>query len=256
MSGERTSSFTPPEPPYRSTCATHEGAVRRLNRDKTLERDEIGLWAVIDAMGGDSSPGIGSAAVTQALARVERFESHYAGRRSVRAVLTDVNERLFMRASEERLLGVGASAVVLLNRLDQYACMWVGNARAYLFRAGVLQRITSDHMLAGLPMQAFEEGWNPVLTRAIGAQPKLDIDAVGGDLMPGDRFLLCSDGLTILTDEELAELMAITGPAGAINAMIERALAAGAPDNVTALIVDVVSTAPPASGAGGLLQRR
>ncbi len=238
MTAMRSPTPVPTERTCRSASVTHAGTVRRLNRDKLVERCDAGLWAVADAMGSDNTPGAGSAAIAHALSRIEGFDSQYAGRRAVRATLADVNDKLFQRARDERLGNVGTSAVVLLIQEDLYACLWAGNCRAYLFRAGALRQITSDHCLDPPRTDQSPAGRLPLLTRAVGSQPRLDIDAVGGEVATGDRFLLCSDGATVLEDAALEEIMAVESPAKALGEFLEKALAAGASDNVTAVIVD------------------
>lgn len=238
MTAARSQTPSPAERIYRSVSVTHAGAVRRLNRDRMIERSDAGLWAVADAMGSDNTPGVGSAAIAQALAKIEEFDSQYAGRRAVRTTLADVNGKLFQRARDERLGNVGASAVVLLIQEDQYACLWAGNCRAYLFRGGRLCRITHDHCFEEARPHGSAAGREPLLTRSIGSQPKLEIDAVGGGVTPGDRYLLCSDGAAILEDALLEEILSISSPAKALSEFVERALAAGASDNLTAVLVD------------------
>lgn len=239
MTAARSASARQEERICRSASVSHPGAVRRLNRDRLTERSDAGLWAVADAMGSDNTPGVGSAAIAQAIAKIADFETQYEGRRAVRATLADVNERLFQRARDERLGNVGSSTVVLLIREDQYACLWVGNCRAYHFRGGALRRITSDHSLDAPCSESGSPGRLPLLTRAVGSQPRLDIDAVGGEVASGDRFLLCSDGATVLDDGALEQVLAVPSPGKALEDLLEKALAAGASDNVTAMIVDV-----------------
>lgn len=229
------------EPVWRSTSVTHVGAVRHLNRDSIIERNETGLWAIADAMGGDNTPGAGSAAIARSLARIEPFESQYAGRRAVRTAMSEVNTQLFQRAKEERLCNIGASAIALLIRDGQYACLWVGNCRAYLLRGGSLRQISSDHCIDEPRADRTASGYRPILTRSIGSAPKLDMDAVGGDVVAGDRFLLCSDGLRILEDGELEQFMCSGPTSKALAGMLERALEIGASDNVSVAIVECPS---------------
>ena len=142
---------------------------------------------------------------------------------------------------------VASTVVVMLARGDHFACLWAGDSRAYLLRGGVLRQITRDHSLvqelleAGAigPDEATNHPRGNVITRAVGAElDEFVLDKVSDRLVPGDRFLLCSDGLCkTLPDDELATLL------GAIDgvppqALIDAALAANVSDNVTAVAVE------------------
>jgi protein phosphatase len=233
---------------FRSSSLTHAGCVRKLNRDAILERSKVGLWAVADGMGGDQSSGIGSAAVVRALAQLDSFESSFNARRAVRAALTKVNLQLLTRALEERLENVGASVVALLARDDTYACLWTGSSRGYVFRSGKLARLSRDHTRAQELVdagqlthdQAAQQPDLQQATRAIGASTRLDIEATNGDLRTGDRFLLCSDGLGVVAEPDIALALALASSQQAASKLIEAALEAGAPDNVSVIIVDAM----------------
>ncbi len=227
------------EPCYVSFSITHAGSMRRINRDEVVERSDIGLWAVADSMGGDNTPGIGSATIARTLARLAVFDSPYTGRRLVRSVLADVNVRLFERAKEERLGNVGASTVVLLIQDGMYACLWAGNCRAYLLRDGELRQISQDHCVEESRASRSTAGYKAVLTRAIGSQPTLEIDAVGGEIRKGDRFLLCSDGALATEDVLFQQLVAADNTLKALTEFLESVLQAGARDNLSAVVVRV-----------------
>ena len=234
---------------FRSSSLTHAGCVRKLNRDAILERSKIGLWALADGMGGDQSSGIGAAAVVRALAQLDSFDSAFSARRAVRAALAKANLQLLTRALEERLENVGASVVTLLARDDSYACLWTGTSRGYVFRSGKLMRLSRDHTCAQELVDAgqltMEEAvQQPDLqkaTRAIGARSHLEIEATNGELRPGDRFLLCSDGLNVVAEPDIALALALASAQQASSRLIEAALEAGAPDNVSVIIVDAIA---------------
>jgi protein phosphatase/serine/threonine-protein phosphatase Stp1 len=143
---------------------------------------------------------------------------------------------------------VASTVVVMLARGDHFACLWAGDSRAYLLRGGLLRQITRDHSLvqelleAGAigPDEAINHPRGTVITRAVGAEiEEVLLDKVSDRLLPGDRFLLCSDGLCkTLPESELASLLAAidgTPP----QAVIDAALALDASDNVTAVMVEV-----------------
>jgi len=142
---------------------------------------------------------------------------------------------------------VASTVVVMLARGDHFACLWAGDSRAYLLRDGMLRQITRDHSLvqelleAGAigPDEVMNHPRGNVITRAVGAElDQFMLDKVSDRLVPGDRFLLCSDGLCkTLSEHELAHLL------GAIDgvppqALVDAALAAKVSDNVTAVTVE------------------
>jgi protein phosphatase/serine/threonine-protein phosphatase Stp1 len=141
---------------------------------------------------------------------------------------------------------IASTLVVLLIRSGHFAALWAGDSRIYLLRAGVLSQITRDHSLvqalldegAITPQQALVHPQANVITRAIGApDDDGELDKTIGLAKPGDIFLLCSDGLTkVLDDPMIAGLMVSAEPA---QALIQAALAGGARDNVTAVVVGV-----------------
>jgi len=142
---------------------------------------------------------------------------------------------------------VASTVVVMLARGEHFACLWAGDSRAYLLRSGALRQITRDHSLvqelleAGAigPDEVMNHPRGNVITRAVGAElDEFALDKVSDRLLPGDRFLLCSDGLCkTLPEGELASLLGqINGAAP--QALIDAALAANVSDNVTAVTVE------------------
>jgi protein phosphatase/serine/threonine-protein phosphatase Stp1 len=136
---------------------------------------------------------------------------------------------------------IASTVVTLLARGEHFACLWAGDSRAYLLRNGALQRLTRDHSLVqelidqGALSEAEADGHPQanVITRAVGAAGALELDKVSGRMVPGDRFLLCSDGLVrTLTEPEIAAGLAAEDAAeGLVRLAVER----GARDNVTAV---------------------
>ena len=143
---------------------------------------------------------------------------------------------------------VASTVVVMLARGDHFACLWAGDSRAYLLREGMLRQITRDHSLvqelleAGAigPEDVMNHPRGNVITRAVGAEVEsVALDKVSDRLVPGDRFLLCSDGLCkTLPERRNGEtcLRAIDGTPP--QALVDAALAANVSDNVTAVAVE------------------
>ena len=228
-----------------SVAATHPGLVRRVNEDRHCERTADGLWVVADGMGGHAFGDWAANAVVQALDSVAVPPDFDAAVQAVADGIHSANRRIWAEA-QRRGQQMGSTVVVLLVQGDRFAALWVGDSRAYLLRDAMLVPLTRDHSQVqemvdrGLiaPEEAVNHPRGHVLARAIGVGARIAVDVVADTVEAGDRFLLCSDGLSgQVPDAGLATIMAAPGQSVAIEALIARALAAGAPDNVTAILV-------------------
>jgi serine/threonine protein phosphatase PrpC len=231
---------------FLSIGQTHIGCVRTLNEDAFLNCPEKGLWAVADGMGGHDGGELASARVVEALERVGICANAYALRSSATAALRQANDDLVARGFQQFGGAIGSTVATLLAYRGHYACIWVGDSRIYLYRAGQLRLLTRDHscvqeMVDAGVIRAEEARGHPksnVITRAIGARASVELDAVYGDIRDGDRFLLCSDGLnSVVHEREIAEELNRAPAERAADRLITRALARGATDNVTVVIV-------------------
>ena len=223
---------------------SHPGTVRTRNEDAFVDRSDIGLWAVADGAGGHDAGDVASAAAVAALAAIPAGLSAAEVLAQVRLRLDAVHAELQRRAANSANGAIAATTVVvLMARGDHFACLWAGDSRAYLLRDGAMSQVTHDHSLvqemveSGMLAPAEAEGHPQanVITRAVGSQDALELDKVTGRLQPGDTLLLCTDGLfKALPESEIAQmLVAGNGP----EQLLERAIKAGARDNVTALVV-------------------
>lgn len=228
-------------------ASSHPGLVRRVNEDRWCARDEAGLWAVADGMGGHAHGDWAANAVVQALGSAALASGFEAATQGVADAIHSANRRVWAEA-QRRGQQMGSTVVALLVRDDRFAVLWVGDSRVYLLRGGRLYALTRDHSQVqemvdrGLITLAEARGHprGHVLARAIGVGARLSVDVVADQLEPGDLFLLCSDGLTgVLDDDALLRIVAGQERGAALDALIARTLDAGAPDNVTAVLVGV-----------------
>ena len=233
---------------FQSRAATHAGTANRLNEDGYVNRPDLGLWAVADGAGGHESGELASAKVADLLQTID-------GGLSAGEMLVQVRSRLEEAHSHLRELAsargpgviVATTVVVLLARDDHFACLWAGDSRAYLLRRHALTRITRDHTLVQAMVEdgeisEAESVGHPqanVVTNAIGADiDLLDLEKRTGQLVSGDRLLLCSDGLfKAVSEGQVAELLSGDGDSGA-ERLIEAALANRASDNVTVVTIE------------------
>ena len=231
---------------FRSHGLTHAGLVRARNEDAFLDRPEAGLWAVADGMGGHEAGDYASARVIGRLTQFRPFADLEEYTDEVRRALSHVDVHLRARAKAIGPQTVIASTVAcLLVYGEEFAAVWVGDSRVYQWRDGELAQLSTDHSRvqelvdAGLlaPEAASSHPEMHIVTRAIGTG-RLHFGTRVGTVRPGDRFLLCSDGLsTMVGDAEIAGALAAAAPREAAEILLALVLARGAPDNVTIVVV-------------------
>ena len=223
----------------RSAAASDVGLTRKVNQDAFIERTEVGLWAVADGLGGHRDGEIASHMVCDSLAELVPDPTFEGAIESARRQLQGVNDYLLRASPHAALADRSASTVaLLLIRGSNCAVLWAGDSRVYRCRAGKLERMTQDHS-AGDGAET-----TSAITRAVGVEDRLVLDLRREKVAPGDRFLLCSDGLTRTVPEpEIEALMNSKDIDEAVRGLIGATLTAGAPDNVTVLIAEAYTYA-------------
>jgi len=226
---------------------TDKGRVRDGNEDGFVVRDDIGLFAVADGMGGHVGGEVASATALEAL------RAAVLSGRPIREAITEANDAVIERAAaDESLRGMGTTMTAgTLAAGDTFLVGHVGDSRAYLLRDGELAQVTEDHSLVEemvrggelTPEQAEVHPRRSIVTRALGIEPGVQVDVYTVELHEGDRVLLCSDGLTgmVRADDIAGILQREPDPQKAANQLIEAANAAGGEDNITALVVDAIA---------------
>ncbi len=201
-----------------------------------LDAPEIGLWAVADGMGGHVG---GGAAATEAIRALCGLAE---------PVTLDAIEFSLAKA-HEAVRGAGDERGTTIAGLtiagDGFTAFWIGDSRVYRLRAGVFEQVTRDHSLVqdlvdgGLlsPDQAAHHPHANIITRAIGIETWSLPDTVSGNALSGDRFLICSDGLSGLVEGDAIARLLDQEPAIAVDTLIAAALDAGGTDNVTVVVI-------------------
>lgn len=224
-------------PRFRSAAASDVGRVREINQDSFLERTDVGIWVVADGLGGHSHGEVASRMVCDALADMVPDSSFEDLVDAARQRVSEVNEHL-VRAAMRPVNAVqsGSTVVALLARGTRYAVLWAGDSRAYRWREGRLEQLTKDHSLAEADGNGAD---SHAITRAVGGEATLELDVHRDRVHRGDRFLLCSDGLTrTVSHEQLERWLAHDDIQRAVESLITAALETGGPDNVTAVVVE------------------
>ena len=234
------------------------GLVRASNQDAFVAIDRVGLWAVADGMGGHIGGGIAAqTAIASVKAQAELLadplhQGHQAPAEFLTTVILQAHHAILGRAHlESQLKDMGTTIVMLLILPTPTPTAYVahlGDSRAYRFRSGTLAALTRDHSLMekylerGIltPESARTHPERHVLTRALGMSSPVKPDIASYPLEPHDLFLLCSDGLTkMLEDNDIREmcLHANGDPILACDSLIAESLARGGKDNVTVVAI-------------------
>lgn len=237
---------------YESAIGSHVGMVRSNNQDSGFAGDY--LFLVADGMGGHAGGDVASAIAAKSMADydVPPTGSPEATTNTLRSAILDTNAKLRSTVKERpELAGMGTTFTGFITVGDQLALAHIGDSRLYLLRDGELRQITKDHtfvqrLVDSGKITEDEAKIHPrrsVLMRVLGdveASPQVDTEVL--DTRPGDVWLLCSDGLCGYVEDSDVEkiLRRRTSLQGAVDALIDKSLAHGAPDNVTVVLVETV----------------
>jgi protein phosphatase len=231
--------------------ATDVGRVRQINEDRFLIRDDLGLYAVADGVGGHQAGEVASQTSMETL-EGSFLEPTTEGLVEAIKAANEAVWQLAQSAAEKRGMGTTLTALALVREDDEehLAVANVGDSRVYLFQRGDLVQVSEDHSLVGeleregrlTRAEALVHPQRSIITRALGMEPEIEVDT--WQLLPyqGDRLLLCSDGLTneVPDDRIASTLRRIGDPEEAANDLVRQARAHGGNDNITVVIVDVV----------------
>ena len=239
--------------PGRASALTDTGR-RRPQTEDTFVCDPP-LFAVADGVGGAQAGEIASRLAAAALE--ERLPSAL-GEDTLSSLLHEANERIYNHAvADPAAAGMGTVVTALLvdESAGTIAIGHVGDSRAYRLREGELEQLTPDHSLVGELLrsgrlsaeEAEQHPHRSVITRAVGTEPIVEVETMTVAAVPGDIYLICSDGLTdIVRDGEIAELIARSDgdPDTAAEALVAAANRAGGIDNITVVLFEIVEGEP------------
>ena len=235
---------------WSSAGRTDTGKVRARNEDAFLDQPQQGLWVVADGMGGHQAGDLASRLIVESLAELPAGLDFEDRLDALRDCLHRLNRHLSLGLTltgETPDLLVGSTVVALLAEGSRVACVWAGDSRCYLLRGRQLFQLSRDHSL--LQQLVEERGMSPdeaarqpgahALTRAIGAAEELQLDILELESLPGDVFLLCSDGLYQDLDHDLLTAALLRpSPQLALQRMFELALLGPARDNLSGVVIN------------------
>ncbi len=243
-----------------SAAGSHVGKVRANNQDSGYAGEH--LFVVADGMGGHAGGDVASALTIQSIAHVDQaFETAADAVEALRSALLEANHELAETVFEHpELAGMGTTVSGIVRVGDRLAVAHIGDSRIYRWRAGSLTQITKDHtfvqrLVDSGRITAEEAAVHPrrsVLMRVLGdvdLTPEIDVEVL--DTRPGDRWLMCSDGLSgYVSEARMGEVLDEHADASAaIDALIHESLDNGAPDNVTVVIVGVDDSLSSSAGS-------
>jgi len=233
----------------KSVALSHVGKVRANNQDSGYCGEH--LFIVADGMGGHSAGELASAATVAAVVAACASSTQVDELLPLLsdAVITSGEYIADVVSGNRELTGMGTTLTAIAMREDRIAMAHVGDSRAYLMRDGELVQISRDHtyvqsLVDSGEITSAEAAVHPrrnLLMRAIDGIHAVEVDLSVREARLGDRVLLCSDGLCgVISDEEIANAMQLSDPTQSVTELIDQVLSAGAPDNVTVIIADVI----------------
>jgi protein phosphatase len=239
--------------------ATDTGRQRSANEDSVFVRAP--LFVIADGMGGAQA---GEVASKTSVESFDRPLSEGPPERTLKETIEGANREIHRRArADSNLAGMGTTttAAILDEEAEEVAIGHVGDSRAYRLRRGKLERLTRDHSLVEemrrkgqlTEAQAEDHPQRSIITRALGPEPEVEVDLQTVPAVAGDVFLICSDGLTtMLDDEQIERLLArATSMPNAVRALVDEANRAGGRDNISVIAFKLVDAAEPALDSEG-----
>ncbi len=256
-------------------AATDVGRKRSQNEDNFLIDKELRLFVVADGMGGHSSGEVASALAVHTIRDIISSERDIIAKVRDDDVATHVElctllehavhvacDVIFEKGRQEpEKRGMGTTVVAMVLVGTRGYISYVGDSRIYLLRGGIVYQLTEDHSLMNelirqgkVTADEFDDSpyaaFRHAMTRAVGPQEHVDVDTLDFDMVPGDAFLLCSDGLYEYTeDQDIALALSLPDINEAPGQLIDLANSRGGKDNITAVVIKVADSADPSDRA-------
>jgi protein phosphatase len=233
----------------RYAARSDTGLIRTVNEDSGYAGPR--LLVIADGVGGHAAGEVASSVAVAAMAALDEDSPGGDLLERLSSAVTGANGHLRdMVNGDPDLKGMGTTLTALLRAGSRFGLVHVGDSRCYLLREGELQQITHDHTFVQTlvdegritPEEADHHPQKNLITNSLDGREDIDLDLSVREARAGDRYLLCSDGLTdVVGDEAIHNALEMEpDPARCAQILVRAALQAGAPDNVTVIVADVV----------------
>jgi len=235
-------------PQIRFSARSHVGLKRKVNEDSVLALPEQNIWVVSDGMGGHAAGDYASRLITDMIATIEPNLPATERMHALRHAIHKAHDLIRDEAAARGVTTIGATVASLMLANSHFVGIWAGDSRIYRLRDREIQMLTADHSLVATLVESGHMTWDEAehhpqsnaITRAVGVGETLELDKVRGAVEPGDRFLLCSDGLTkYATFRMIEDVMNHEPLETVVDRLIQIALNGGGADNITVIVVDV-----------------
>jgi protein phosphatase/serine/threonine-protein phosphatase Stp1 len=234
----------------RFSATTHVGYKRKVNEDAILTLPDQRIWVVADGMGGHDAGDFASHIVVDSIAMIHPDLPPQELVRAVRQALGHAHELIIAEAQARGGATIGTTVVAFLIANGHFAAFWAGDSRLYRLQPGAsIEMLTTDHsMVAGLVLEG-QISWDEAefhpqantVTRAVGVGETLELDKIRGELSSGDRFLICSDGLSKYASFDVLERVLSSEPIETVADRLQQlALDGGGADNISVIVIDVL----------------
>ena len=230
--------------------ATEVGLVRRQNEDTLCVIPDLAFFAVADGMGGHQAGEVASKMAVESLSRQLRAGHPEDFAKNLREGVLQANIDIYNASRQDGShRGMGTTLTAALIQGNELFLAHVGDSRAYLIRDDNIGSLTEDHSLVqemirhgGITReQAREHPHRNVLTRALGTDPRVDVDLMNMKLQKGDTLVLCTDGLYgLVSDNRILELVcSATNLEQAVKGLVTESLNNGGMDNISVIVVEI-----------------
>ncbi len=232
---------------FRYNAKTHVGHVRAVNEDAILAVPGQNIWLVADGMGGHAAGDFASRLIADTVAMLPDGLEPAEKMQALRAAIQQAHNIIVSEAEERGRGTIGATVVALMMANNHFVAFWAGDSRLYRLRAGHIEMLTTDHSVVADLVLSGEISWDEAeqhpqsnaITRAVGVGDELELDKIRGQVEPGDRFLLCSDGLTKYATFQMLEDILRANPIETVSdKLLKLALDGGGQDNISVIVVD------------------
>lgn len=236
-------------PTIRYSATTHVGHKRKVNEDSILTLADQHIWVVSDGMGGHAGGDFASQAVVDSIAMIDPGLQPIQLMGELRASISRAHNAIQIESHNRGGATMGATIVTMLVSGHHFAAFWAGDSRLYRLQNGQIDLLTTDHSMVASLVLAGQMSWDEAehhpqsnaVTRAVGVGDELELDKIRGEILPGDRFMLCSDGLTKYATFNMLERILSREPIETVADTLQQiALDGGGADNISIIVIDIL----------------